>query len=459
MNRVLLEKNVLNDKINGLSDKEIGEKYSINLKKIEQIITKEKGVNVSNINTSKKLRKLAPKDFSLESNTVWSFKSRGNWATHNGNYRGNWSPYIPRNIILRYSQENDLVLDYFCGSGTTAVECKLLNRNFIGIDINEKAIELAKDNLNFEYLFGGSVELKVADARNLSFLKDCSIDLICSHPPYSNIINYTYDNELDLSHLDTENFLKEIKKVAEESFRVLKDEKYCAILIGDMRKNKNVVPLGFWTIEKYLQAGFKIKEMIIKRQHNCKTTGFWYNNSIKYNFLLLAHEYLVVFQKTNKNDYFDEIADEQDFTISFADADDIYLETTTVWIANTLDYFDIAINNLAQRYSVNFCIINSVFNKSADLIIYLFDSKIDEFIYKIQSAKRNSIVAILCEDKRLINGLVHSEPLFIEKKLRDNEFLKIKEIVILTLENNNQINSSENLNINHKYLLIYQKVK
>jgi len=131
MNRVLLEKNVLNDKINGLSDKEIGEKYSINLKKIEQIITKEKGVNVSNINTSKKLRKLAPKDFSLESNTVWSFKSRGNWATHNGNYRGNWSPYIPRNIILRYSQENDLVLDYFCGSGTTAVECKLLNRNFI----------------------------------------------------------------------------------------------------------------------------------------------------------------------------------------------------------------------------------------------------------------------------------------------------------------------------------------
>ncbi|MBF0539226.1 MAG: site-specific DNA-methyltransferase, partial [Nitrospirae bacterium] len=41
-----------------------------------------------------------------------------------------------RNVILRYSKDNDLVLDYFCGAGTTGVECKLLNRNFIGIDIN-----------------------------------------------------------------------------------------------------------------------------------------------------------------------------------------------------------------------------------------------------------------------------------------------------------------------------------
>ncbi len=65
MNKVLLEKNVLIDKINGLSDKEIGEKHNINLKKIEQIITKEKGINVSNINTPKKIRKSSPPDFQL----------------------------------------------------------------------------------------------------------------------------------------------------------------------------------------------------------------------------------------------------------------------------------------------------------------------------------------------------------------------------------------------------------
>ena len=42
---------------------------------------------------------------------------------------------------------------------------------------------------------------------------------------------------------------------------------------------------------------FKTKEIIIKEQHNCKATGYWKTNSIKFNFLLLAHEYLFVFKK------------------------------------------------------------------------------------------------------------------------------------------------------------------
>ncbi|WP_341472337.1 hypothetical protein [Fonticella tunisiensis] len=43
--------------------------------------------------------------FSLEATTIWSFPDRGNWLTHKGDYPGNFSPYVPRNIILRYSRE------------------------------------------------------------------------------------------------------------------------------------------------------------------------------------------------------------------------------------------------------------------------------------------------------------------------------------------------------------------
>ncbi len=47
-----------------------------------------------------------PKDYNMEVTTLWSFPERGNWATHSGEYRGgNWSPYIPRNIINRYSKK------------------------------------------------------------------------------------------------------------------------------------------------------------------------------------------------------------------------------------------------------------------------------------------------------------------------------------------------------------------
>ena len=47
----------------------------------------------------------------------------------------------------------------------------------------------------------------------------------------------------------------------------------------------------------YLKKGFTLKELIIKEQHNCRATGYWKTNSVKYNFLLIAHEYLFVFRK------------------------------------------------------------------------------------------------------------------------------------------------------------------
>ena len=94
---------------------------------------------------------IQPEVFELETNTVWSFPDRGKWATHDAKYRGNWSPYIPRNIILRYSNEGDTVLDQFVGGGTTAVEAKLTKRNFIGIDINPNAVELSRKKCDFDF--------------------------------------------------------------------------------------------------------------------------------------------------------------------------------------------------------------------------------------------------------------------------------------------------------------------
>lgn len=238
-----------------------------------------------------------PRDFKMEATTVWSFKTRGNWATHNGNYRGNWSPYIPRNLILRYSKEGDTVLDPFLGSGTTLVETKLLKRKGIGIDINPDSIKISQENLRFNINSDYEPLLINKDSRNLNFLDDNSIDLICAHPPYANIIKYSEDISGDLSHLDIDAFLSEISIIAEELFRVLKKNKFCAILIGDTRRNKHIIPLGFNVMQVFLNAGFLLKENIIKEQHNCQATGFWYQKSIDYNFLLIAHEYLFIFRK------------------------------------------------------------------------------------------------------------------------------------------------------------------
>ncbi len=243
-----------------------------------------------------------PDDFELEMTTVWSFPDRGNWATHDAKWRGNWSPYIPRNVMLRYSQEGDMVLDQFAGGGTTLVEAKLLNRNIIGVDVNDVALQRCADKTAFEHEGAdGKVYIKKGDARNLNFIPDQSIDLICTHPPYADMIKYSKDLELDipedLSNCEISEFLEEMKKVAAESFRVLKKGKFCAVLMGDTRKKGHMIPMSFEVMKIFENAGFKLKELIIKQQHNCRATGYWKTSSIKYNFLLIAHEYLFVFKK------------------------------------------------------------------------------------------------------------------------------------------------------------------
>lgn len=239
---------------------------------------------------------LQPDKFELETTTIWSFPSRGKWATHDAKYRGNWSPNIPRNVILRYSQEGDVVLDQFIGGGTTAVEAKLTYRNFVGFDINPEAVETSRAKCSFNFEGDNILRLECADARMLP-LENESIDLICTHPPYADIIHYSENIDGDLSLLPMKPFLAEMEKVAAESYRVLKKGKFCAILMGDMRKKGMVQPLGFETMRVFESAGFKTKEIIIKEQHNCKATGYWKTNSIKFNFLLLAHEYLFDFKK------------------------------------------------------------------------------------------------------------------------------------------------------------------
>jgi DNA modification methylase len=243
------------------------------------------------------VKKWEPDNFELEMNTVWSFPERGNWATHDAKYRGNWSPYIPRNLLLRYSAEGELVLDQFVGGGTTLVEAKLLGRQVVGVDINPAALERCREKTTFECPNSGSVVIRQGDARNLDFLRDESVGFICTHPPYADIIHYSDGIDGDLSNCGIREFLEQMKSVAAECFRVLKSGKFCAILMGDTRKKGHVVPMSFDVMKIFESAGFALKEIIIKEQHNCKATGYWKTSSVKYNFLLLAHEYLFVFKK------------------------------------------------------------------------------------------------------------------------------------------------------------------
>ena len=189
-----------------------------------------------------------------------------------------------------------------CGCGTTLIECKLTGRNAIGFDINPKMVEMTRKNLRFNVdgnIHKVNIEVKVGDARNLKEIKNNSIDLIATHPPYADIIKYSDGKiEGDLSNIHSiDKFCEEMKKVALECYRVLKPKKYCAILIGDTRRRTYFTPIAYRVMQHFINVGFKLKEDIIKHQWNCKTTPYWSQKSKDYNFLLIMHEHLFVFQK------------------------------------------------------------------------------------------------------------------------------------------------------------------
>lgn len=236
--------------------------------------------------------------------TLWSFPDRGKWATHNAKYRGNFSPYIARNIIQMYSEPGEWVLDQMVGSGTTLIEAKLLHRNGVGFDINPASVDLALDGLAFEHETTSRQRVQVGDARALDELQENCVDLILTHPPYLDIIKYSKGSiPGDLSNIsNVKTFCEEIEKVAAECFRVLKPDRYCAILIGDTRKARHYVPLSYFVMQRFLKAGFVLKEDIIKVQHNCSATKRWEAKAREMKFYLIMHEHLYVFRKPKRGE-------------------------------------------------------------------------------------------------------------------------------------------------------------
>ncbi len=251
------------------------------------------------------------------STTVWSFPVRGSWGTHKGDYRGNWPPQMVRALIEMYTSPGEVVLDQMVGGGTTCVEARILGRNCIGVDINYNAVILTLHRLYWleesVRRFKGSTDLSevknisstwskiyYGDARELSEIGDDSVDLIATHPPYWNIIDYGGRgcSEGDLSCVNKlEDYLRLIDEVAEEAYRVLKPGRYLGILVGDTRVRKHHVPITYHVLKTFMEKGFILKEEVIKIQHKMKTTREVWSKRRGREFLLIYHEKLFIFRK------------------------------------------------------------------------------------------------------------------------------------------------------------------
>jgi DNA modification methylase len=137
------------------------------------------------------------------------------------------------------------------------------------------------------------------DARRLDKILDNSIDLVATHPPYLNIIEYSESGvEGDLSRTRSlDEYLRLFRQVAREIYRVLKPGGVLGVLVGDTRIKKHYVPVTHYVLLTLLDAGFVLREEVIKIQHKMKTTREVWRKLRERDFLLIYHEKLFILEK------------------------------------------------------------------------------------------------------------------------------------------------------------------
>jgi len=252
------------------------------------------------------------KELDINTDSLWMISQRDKSGKHKNVYHGNFIPQIPNQLIRRYTKANDIVLEPFMGSGTTLFECEKLNRKYIGFDINEEMVKWVKDQMS-DSLFYKDFEIFLANSLDkLQVDKNCeiankkfnskSVQFVLMHPPYMDIIKFT-QNKDDLSQIDNINeFVKQFKIICQNSLKHLDKGRYFAIVIGDVYKNSEVVPLGFYCMDM-IKRNFKVKlkGTIIKNIEGNRgklgVGGIWRYRALNSDYYIFKHEYICVLKK------------------------------------------------------------------------------------------------------------------------------------------------------------------
>ena len=218
----------------------------------------------------------------MAATTLWDYpkQSYGKSPKGNNKYAGVTPAFIIYNLVKRYTEPGELVLDPMAGSGTTLDVCKEEGRNCIAYDIVSTRSDIVQN-----------------DARKIP-LSDNSVDMIFIDSPYGDNIKYN-DHPANIGNIssETEKFYEELEKVVCESHRVLKPGKVLGWLIGDQYVKKRFTPVGF-NIHQLLCKYFDTID-IVRVPHRSQTsnTGIWYNRALRFNFYLRGFKYLFIMKK------------------------------------------------------------------------------------------------------------------------------------------------------------------
>jgi DNA modification methylase len=221
----------------------------------------------------------------LETTTLWDYptQSYGKLSKGNNKYPGVTPAFIIYNMIKRYTEVGDLVVDPMAGSGTTFDVCKEENRKCICYDISPTRPDIIQN-----------------DARKIP-LPDNSVDMIFIDSPYGDNVRYNdHPDDIGKISAETENFYDELEKVMRECHRILKPDKVLGWLIGDQWVKKKFTPVGFRIFERLCKYFEPVDIICVARRNQTSNTAIWHNRALRFNFYLRGFKYLFIVRKVSQ---------------------------------------------------------------------------------------------------------------------------------------------------------------
>ncbi|MFT5049447.1 MAG: adenine-specific DNA-methyltransferase [Chlamydiales bacterium] len=218
-----------------------------------------------------------------QTTTLWYYPSQqhGEFPFGTPGFQGATPTYVIWNLLKRYTREDDLVIDPFCGGGTTIDVARDLDRRALGYDVSPVRDDIFR-----------------ADARSLP-LEDGKVDFVFMDPPYSTHLEYSGDERCigQLSAFE-EAYFDAMEQVFGEAERVLRDRRYLAVYVSDTFKKKlGFVGIGarFFTM---LSKRFRAVDHIAVVRGNRKLEKPNYSSAaLDGNFFMRGYQHLLIFKK------------------------------------------------------------------------------------------------------------------------------------------------------------------
>jgi DNA modification methylase len=215
--------------------------------------------------------------------TLWDYPSQhyGDEEQGDKNYRGATPSYVIWNVVHRFTVEGALVVDPFCGSGTTLDVCKDLDRRARGFDVAPHRADVEN-----------------ADARSLPLKAACA-DLVFMDPPYADNLDYSDDARCIGKLKANGQWQRAMRLAVKESARVLKDDAVLAMFVCDVfKKGKPFAALGFELFSIAQSEGLSPVDVVAVVRHNKSLQmGNYRKAADEQGFFLRGFNHLLLFRK------------------------------------------------------------------------------------------------------------------------------------------------------------------